>query len=100
MPGNEQQSVPECTPYRPRPGRACTKIFVLLCAAVILFLTLAYCIDKETVDTLKQSLSVGTIVALVVVINLISFIVFMVMYAAWQWVRCDLKAPRPENHLD
>lgn len=87
----------ENLPYCPHPGRACAKLFVILCGAAVLLFSIIYFIDEETLDTIKQSLSVGTIVTLVVVINLGSFIIFMALYAAWQWVRCDLKAPRPEN---
>ena len=73
-----------------------TILLGLLAVAGFLLLT----IDESVLDQLKFNLSLGTLIALVVVINLISFIFFIILYAAYQWVRRDLKAPRSEDMAD
>jgi amino acid transporter len=74
--------------------RACAKIAlvaVLVLAALVALVTL---MDGQVMDEIKHTLSLWTIVALVVVINLVSFVCFIVLYAAYRWVRRDLKPPR------
>lgn len=87
---------------KPRPvnrKRAFAKIIliVLLLAALAAALTLT--VDQQALDALKHGLSVWTIIALVLIINLVSFVCFIVLFAAYRWVRCDLK-PRRDDDLD
>jgi len=88
---------PQPESYCPRPGRACIKVAVILITAAVILAGLIFTIEDETLETLKHTLSIGNIVALVLIINLGSFAVFMCFYAAYQWVRRDLKPPRPES---
>lgn len=88
------------TPHTRHPLRAVLKmaaiIVGLLAVAGVLLLT----IDDSVLDQLKFNLSLGTLIVLVVVINIISFVFFMILYAAYQWVRRDLKGPRSEDMAD
>jgi amino acid transporter len=74
--------------------RACVKIAVVAVAVIAALSALALLLDGQALDELKHTLSLWTIVALVVIINLVSFVCFVVLYAAYRWVRRDLKPPR------
>lgn len=83
--------------YKTHPGRATLKLlFLALVAAAALALSLQW-VDQGVLDTIKHHLSVPTIILLVVIINLVSFVLFLLAYAAWQWVRSDLKPPPVER---
>lgn len=79
--------------------RACAKIALIALLIAALLAVLLMIVDKQVLDSLKHSLSLWTIVALVLIINLVSFVSFMVLYAAYRWVRRDLK-PRRDDELD
>lgn len=74
--------------------RACMKMAVVAVAIIAALAALVLLLDGQALDELKHSLSLWTIVALVVVINLVSFVCFIVLYAAYRWVRRDLKPVR------
>lgn len=74
--------------------RAVLKTAVILLVLVFFAALIALFVNDSLIDTLKFNLSLGALIGLVVMINIISFICFMALYAAYQWVRCDLKAPR------
>lgn len=76
--------------------RALGKAAVVLLAIVLAVAGLSQLITTDTIDILKHSLSLWSIVALVVIINLVSFACFIVLFFAYQWIRCDLKPPRDE----
>lgn len=79
------------------PGRAILKMTVLLLGLLVIAGVLAGLVDDSLIDQLKFNLSLGALIGLVVVINIISLICFIGLYAAYQWIRCDLKAPRSED---
>lgn len=80
--------------------RACVKIAVVVAAIMLVLAAMVAVVhDGQVLDELKHSLSLWTIVALVVIINLVSFLCFVVLYAAYRWVRRDLK-PRRDDDLD
>lgn len=93
----------EKTPCRsqwsPHPRRAIVKMIIVLALAVGALAALIFSIDDQVLDQLKHSLSIGTIIALVLLINIVSFVAFILLYAAYQWVRCDLKPGAREDEL-
>lgn len=74
--------------------RACAKIALVAVLVLAAIAALVMLLDGQALDELKHTLSLWTIVALVLVINLVSFVCFVVLYAAYRWVRRDLKPPR------
>lgn len=92
-----KQSTNQEQPYHPHPGRACMKMAIIFGVALLTLAGLVFSIEDQTLDTLKHTLSIGNIIVLVLVINLASLMMFMILYAAYQWVRKDLKPPRPES---
>lgn len=74
--------------------RAALKTAVILLVLLVIAGLIALFIDDSLIDTLKFNLSLGALIGLVVVINIISLICFMMLYAAYQWVRRDLKSSR------
>lgn len=79
------------------PGRAVLKMTALLLGLVFFAGVLVGLVDDSLIDQLKFNLSLGALIGLVVIINIISLICFIGLYAAYQWIRCDLKAPRSED---
>lgn len=75
--------------------RALGKILISVLVAGVLIALLSHFISDQALDELKHSLSLWTIIALVVIINLAGFICFLVLFAVYQWIRCDLK---PQKH--
>lgn len=73
--------------------RACVKMAAVLLAIIAAVAVLSQFITVDAIDTLKHSLSLWSIIALVIIINLVAFGCFIVLYFAYQWIRCDLKPP-------
>lgn len=94
---SKQDSASSCCPNR---CRAVAKIAVI--AAVLLgFLgLLALTIDESAIDRIKFDLSLWSLIAVVLIINLVSCAVFTALFFAYQWVRRDLKTPRVEDERD
>ncbi len=72
-------------------GKAACKLMLVLLVLFAAIWGLSELIDEEVLHQLKQRLSVGAIVALVVLINLVSFACFLAMFAAYRWIRRDLR---------
>ena len=72
-------------------GRGCFKIVLLLAICAVLVGVLTQFIDEQSIEALKHNMSVSTIITLVIVINLVSFMCFTVMYFAYRWIRKDFK---------
>jgi heme/copper-type cytochrome/quinol oxidase subunit 2 len=79
------------------PGRAMIKLAFLAAFALMILIGCLQWVDQTVIDTLKYNLDASAIILLVIAINLMSFVLFCVLYIAWQWVRQDLKPPRPEQ---
>ena len=58
---------------------------------------LAEKLDDPAVSRLKFNLSLASLIGLVVAINIASLSCIALLYAAYRWVRRDLKAPRSED---
>ena len=72
-------------------GRGCFKIIILLAVCAVIVGVLTQFIDEQSIDALKHNMSVWTIITLVIVINLVSFMCFTVMYFAYRWIKKDFK---------
>lgn len=79
--------------------RACVKMALIALLAALALIILVIGFDRDVLDTLKHSLSLWTVLALVVIINLVSFVCLVALYAGYRWVRSDLK-PRADDDLD
>lgn len=79
--------------------RACVKATAVLLAVVLAVAGLSQLITPDAIDVLKHSLSLWSIIALVVIINLVSFGCFIVLYIAYRWIRCDIR-PRSGDTLE
>lgn len=75
----------------PRRGRALIKVAVLAVLVALIVAGLAGLVRREALEELKHTLSLEAIIALVVLINLISLTIVGVLFAAYQWVRNDLR---------
>lgn len=80
--------------------RAILKTIFVLAGVAAAVTALSCFVDGQALNVLKHSLSLWSIIALVVIINLVSFGCFVVLYAAWQWVRCDLKPRAADDTLE
>jgi uncharacterized membrane protein len=80
--------------------RACCKLAFIICVTLTVLIGLYFFVDSQVVSGIKENFSLGVIIALVVIVNLVSFLCFIVLYAAYQWVRCDLKEKRLEDIVD
>jgi len=80
--------------------RAILKTIFILAGIAAGVTALSYFVDDQALNVLKHNLSLWSIIALVVIINLVSFGCFIVLYAAWQWVRCDLKPHTTDDTIE
>jgi uncharacterized membrane protein len=87
--------LPACPnePHRVRAALKAALVAAVVLAALVFSLSV---VDQETVYGLKQSLSLWLIMALVVIVNLVSFIVIALLFAAYKWIRRDLD-PREDE---
>ena len=74
-----------------------TAIIALVIAAAILVAVTS--VDEQALTHLKHTLSLWTIIALVVIVNLVSAAVLLLLYAAYRWVRSDLPSPPEEDEF-
>ena len=65
------------------------KLGCIIFAAVVVLVLLVLALDDRALDELKFNLGLWTIIVLVLIINVVSFISFMVMYLAYRWVKQD-----------
>lgn len=71
--------------------RALCKVLLIAILATIIVAALSQLVTGQALDELKYSLNLGTIVILVIVINIVSFTCFLIFYTLYQWVKKDLK---------
>jgi len=82
------------------PRRAFFKGSVVVAGLMAFALILWALFNHGAVDQLKFNMSLSSLIAVVLLINLASFACFVILYAAYQWVRSDLKCPRSEDHSE
>lgn len=80
-----------------RAGRALLKTALVAAVAALAVLALSQVVNDRMLDEIKHNLSMGTIIALIILINAVSGVCFLALFAAWRWIRRDLKA---EDRLD
>ena len=85
---------------KPNAKRACVKIVILLAIATGAAFVLAVFLNGQALDYLKHGLNLWTIVALVMMVNLLSFICFIVFAVAYHWVKQDLKGTTSSEEDD
>lgn len=69
--------------------KGCLKLVAVACAALICLIFLVVLVNEKVLDELKFSLSLWTIIGVVLIINIVSFISFLCMYAAYRWIKKD-----------
>lgn len=79
--------------------RALCKVLLIAIIAALIVAGLSQLVTDQALDELKYSLNLGTIVILVIVINIVSFTCFLIFYTLYQWVKKDLKE-KPEVDED
>ena len=67
------------------------KLIALIAIIGVVIFGLSHIIGEDDLDHLKYNLSLWTIIALVIIINLVSFICFLIMMMAYKWIRPDFK---------
>ena len=85
--------------YAKNTRRAAMKIAVIAVFLIIVGALASIPLNDPTLDRLKFNLNLGMLIGLVVLINVISLLTMAILYAAYKWVRRDLKAPRSEDDL-
>jgi hypothetical protein len=76
------------------------KIALIVAGLLLLAGLLALTVDSQALDQLKLDMSLWSLIAVVLIINIVSFAVFIVLFFAYQWVRCDLKPPSASDDRD
>lgn len=79
--------------------RACAKIAIVFLVTFLVLAGLTYFVNSQLLNDLKYNFSLEVIIALVVIINLVSFLCFIVLHMTYQWIRRDLN-PSRYNDLD
>ncbi|MDB5490175.1 MAG: hypothetical protein JWO78_24 [Micavibrio sp.] len=83
--------------YAKNKRRAAIKIAVIVAFLVLVVVLAGIPLNDPALDRLKFNLNLGTLIGLVVLINVVSLLTMAILYAAYKWVRRDLKAPRSED---
>jgi cytochrome bd-type quinol oxidase subunit 2 len=80
------------TPAETSPHRARAALKAAMVAAIVLVVLIGALaiVDADAVYNLKRRLSLWLILAIVVIIDLLSFIVFALLFAAYKWIKRDL----------
>lgn len=81
----------------PCPVSACKKLLLVFAAALLIVAGLSYFVDAQAISEIKYNFSLWTIIALVVIINLVSGLCFLAMYMAYRWVQRDIKPSRDDE---
>ena len=89
--------MPQNDPLEKNVPRACLKLAALLALACLLLTGAFYALETQHAAMIKHNLSLGTIVLLLVIINLVCFICFLLLFAAYNWVKDDLKPQRRKS---
>lgn len=80
--------------------RAVLKIAFIITGLLILAAVLGLTLNDAVLDQLKFDLNLWSLIAIVLIINILSLVLFLVLFVAYQWVRTDLKSPRVEDERD
>jgi uncharacterized BrkB/YihY/UPF0761 family membrane protein len=79
--------------------RACAKMAFVFVVALLVLAGLINFVNGQLLSDLKHNFSLEVIIALVIIINLVSFLCFMVLYTTYRWIRRDFN-PSQYDELD
>ena len=83
-------------PARPNPKRAYTKIAVVAATLGVLLGALITFVDRESFQDLRHHLTLWLVLAIVVIVNLTSFLLFTLFWAIYRWIKNDLEPPQED----
>lgn len=76
------------------------RVGVIFGFACFILLGLVLSLSNDVLDELKFNLSLWTIIALVFIINIVSFLCFLVMYLAYQWIKHDMNLDEDNQYFE
>ncbi len=83
----------------PHPGRAYAKIAAVAAVLGIILGALITFVDRESFNDLRHHLTLALVLAIVVIINLTSFLLFGLFWIIYRWVKRDLEPEREREDL-
>lgn len=83
-------STPSASPNSPHRARAALKAAMVAAIVLVVLIGALAIVDADAIYNLKRRLSLWLILAIVVIIDLVSFIVFALLFAAYKWIKRDL----------
>lgn len=81
----------------PCPASVCKKLLVVFVVVLLIVAGLSSFVDTQAISEIKYNFSLWTIIALVIIINLVSGLCFLAMYMAYRWVQRDIKPSRDDE---
>ena len=75
---------------QPNRARAARKIALVVAALLLVLAACVLFVSAKTVNGLVNHLSLGLLVALIVIVNIVSLLIIMALFAAYRWIKCDL----------
>lgn len=76
--------------------RGLAKAIIVVAGTLALLGIVAGTITEHDIDVFKHSLNLWTVISLVIIINLVSFLCAIIMFTAWRWIKSDLKEPKDD----
>jgi uncharacterized BrkB/YihY/UPF0761 family membrane protein len=80
-------------PNRDQPNARRALVKMLGVAALLggVLVALITFVDEETFHDLRHHLTLWLIIAIVVIINIVSFLLFIIFWAIYRWIKRDLE---------
>jgi uncharacterized BrkB/YihY/UPF0761 family membrane protein len=75
---------------RPNRARAARKLALVICIVAAVLTLLIGFVSAKTVNGLVNHLTLGLLVALIVIVNLVSVLLCLIFFAAYRWIKRDL----------
>ena len=72
--------------------RAGGKLAVVGAGIALVLVPLLIFVRERALNGLVNHLTLGLLVALIVIVNLVCCLIIMVLFAAWRWIKRDLVA--------
>ncbi len=79
------------SPPAPHPARAYIKIAAVAAVLGVLFGALITFVSREVLNDLRHHLTLWLILALVAAINISSFLLFILFWTVYRWIKRDLE---------
>ena len=81
----------------PQPRRAYAKIAAVAAVFGIILGALITFIDRESFIDLRHHLTLALVLAIVVIVNLTSFLLFGLFWMIYRWIKRDLEPEREDR---